>query len=273
MVIYNIPVHLVQAHPGWRVVVRVGDGTEALRWLSEADVDRIAFVQIRSPTAARELQRWGPGVPIDLVMERPSTDYPSLYEYAELGREHPLRVSMPTEPGFLRAVKLAAALNIAAKLEIGQPDPAEIEEMARVADLYLHQTTAAQPIEYFHGVLMALYHGGAPTTLWAIQEEDPASYRHVDDTGTEVPSRRLPANEGPRGAGMVSVAQLGQELAAEDGECRNCDFLELCCGFFKHPRKDYSCNGVRSIFQTLAGAARELRADLAAAANGADGPR
>ena len=267
MVIYSVPARLVHAYPG-RIAVRVDAADEAVARLSEADLGRVASVQIRSPTAGRELRRWGRGVPVDLVMAQPSVDYPSLYEYAELGRDHPLRVSMPTEPGFLRAVRLAVSLNIAVKLEVGQPGPAEIEEMARVVDLYLHQTTTSQPIEYFHSVLMALFHGGAPTTLWAIQEEDPALHRHVDDSGNEV-MRRWPTRENPQAAGDGPAALPRQRLVAEGWECSRCDHLEVCRGFFKYPAKDYSCDGVKSIFEGLAEAAQELRDDLAAATDGA----
>ena len=74
----------------------------------------------------------------------------------------------------------------------------------------------------------------------------------------------------PQAAGIDTVAQLTQQLASQGGECTRCDHFEVSRGFFKYPVTDYSCHGVKSVFRGLAEAARELRADLAAATDGAD---
>ena len=50
---------------------------------------------------------------------------------------------------------------------------------------------------------------------------------------------------------------------AEKGECLKCDFLTHCQGYFKWPRREYRCDGVKSLMHTLQNAAEELRADIA----------
>ena len=48
-------------------------------------------------------------------------------------------------------------------------------------------------------------------------------------------------------------------------ECRTCEFLGSCGGYFKWPRRDYQCVGVKQLFEQLRAAALELRRDLAKA--------
>lgn len=52
-----------------------------------------------------------------------------------------MRVTVPVVPGFSKAVRLTVALQLAVKLEIGQPGRELIPELAEVLGLYLHQTT------------------------------------------------------------------------------------------------------------------------------------
>ncbi|MCB1778186.1 MAG: hypothetical protein KDI50_12200, partial [Candidatus Competibacteraceae bacterium] len=52
---------------------------------------------------------------------------------------------------------------------------------------------------------------------------------------------------------------------ATHNECRNCEFLRHCGGYFKWPRRDYDCVGVKQLFSELRNAAIELRNDLEAA--------
>jgi hypothetical protein len=58
------------------------------------------------------------------------------------------------------------------------------------------------------------------------------------------------------------VADFQQELLAERGECCECEFFAYCGGYFKWPRKDYNCSGVKTLFRTLRDASVALRHDL-----------
>jgi hypothetical protein len=143
---------------------------------------------------------------------------------------------------------------------VGQPDPAAVEAMQSVLDFYLHHPSVSQPVEFFHTALLSLYNQ-APVTLWDVQEEDPAYVRYITDDGSETIARR------PVGVPVTSdlggfVAHLQQELLAERGECYECEFFEHCGGYFKWPRKDYGCSGVKTLFRTLRDASAALRHDL-----------
>ena len=185
-----------------------------------------------------------------------------MYQYAPLLARHPIRVTVPVVQGFSKVVKLAASLNFAVKLEGSQPDPAIVEELSRVVHFYLHQGTVSEPIEYFHSLFLAFYRGDA-VTLWAVQEEDPSGNRYITDEGIETVSRRFPAAR-PHQDVSSFVRTFRESVLAEQGECCRCDFLEYCSGYFKWPRNDYGCDGVKRLFQTLRLAARQLRDDIGA---------
>src|SRR5262249_9685802 len=125
-------------------------------------------------------------------------------------------------PGFRKAVVVAAALQFEVKLKPGQPNPAVLPELMDCLDFYLHDRTVRQPIEWFHSSLYALYHR-ARITLWEIHEQSP------------------PGN-------------------ALQPECADCEYSNHCHGFFKSPRADYDCNGVKELFAKLTEAAANLRA-------------
>jgi hypothetical protein len=196
-------------------------------------------------------------------MKDPATEFPLLYKFAELLETHPVRATIPIAPGCGKAVKLASSLNYSVKLEMTEPPNASlIEEMAQALDSYLHRSTLSQPVEYFHSSFMSFFHGG-PTTLWEIQEEDPARTRYVTDEGIETISRRF-ATADLRGDPVSFVAAFQAELLSEKRECYGCEFLDNCGGYFKWPHKEYDCEGVKRLFQTLKEAAGELKLDLEA---------
>ena len=97
--------------------------------------------------------------------------------------------------------------------------------------------------------------------LWDVQEEDPAYVRYVTDDGQETIARH-PVDVRVTGDLGFFVAALQQELLAERGECCACEFLAHCGGYFKWPRKDYGCTGVKALFRTLRDAGAALRHDL-----------
>lgn len=262
-VVYNIPLHLFPAYRGRRVVVRSREAAELARGLREDDLDGVVGVQLLSlKTDAGALADWGYAVPVELLMHHPATEYPLLYRHAKLLDKHPTRASIPVAQGFVNAVKVAAALQFAVKLEVGQPVPDVLEELREALDFYLHHRSVSQPVEYFHSTLLA-FHRYAVLPLWDVQEEDPIFVRYVTDEGRELVAR---GGGGAAAVGDLStfVPELKRRLLAERGECAGCEFFGNCGGYFKWPRADYDCGGVREIFQTLRGAAGELRQSLEA---------
>jgi len=263
-IVYQIPLLHLPHHRGRRLVVRCDDPRKLVERLGAEDLDSLAYVQLDSlPSDADVLVHWAEGLGIELVLERPADEFARLYHYAKLLDNHPVRVSVPVQMGFEKAVKLASSLQFAVRLQVGQPTANLIESLAQLLDNYLHRPTVAQPIEYFHSVLLGLCHGES-FDLWAIQEEDPALVRYVDDRGEErLPGKLAGVEAGPGAAGFVE--RWASHLLGAGAECAECPFFAPCRGYFKWPRPDYDCAGVRDLFRTLEQAADALRADLAAA--------
>jgi len=64
-----------------------------------------------------------------------------------------VRVSMPTSPGFLRALKLAVALRLPVRLLPAQPAPEMCAELTEAVTFYLRDPMVETPVEFFHSVL------------------------------------------------------------------------------------------------------------------------
>lgn len=151
---YNIPLRLLAAYRQERLIVRTDEPTALAAALETEDPERIVGAQIVALDADSEpLNAWAPGLPLELILRDPVAEFPLLYRHSNLLDNHPTRVIVPVAPGFGKAVKVAVSLDFAVRLEVEQPEPALIEEMAAVLEFYLHQSTVAQPIEYFHGSL------------------------------------------------------------------------------------------------------------------------
>ncbi|MEA3277142.1 MAG: hypothetical protein U9Q81_18020 [Pseudomonadota bacterium] len=262
-IVYHIPLERLSAYRGRRLIVRSDDPHALVDRIGAVDLDNLAYVQLRSlPSGSDALVHWAEDLGIELVLDSPAEDFARLYDYARLLDNHPARVLLPVEPGFEKAVKLAASLQFAVRLQVGQPTAPLIESLAQLLDDYLHRPTVGQPIEYFHSVLLGLCHR-QPISLWAIQEEDPALVRHVDPGGEE----RLPGKLAGADVGVLPeafVEQWANRLRSEGAECAECPFFAPCLGYFKWPRRDYDCAGVKTLFHTLQQAADALRADIAA---------
>ena len=259
-IVYNIPATMVGAFRR-DIVVRFFDPLETLQKLTQYDLKRLAYLQILGTGGDIDsLMRLEHSVPVDLVVQHPELDLPLLYRYSPLIAERPVRVSVRVAAGFSKVVKLALSLNFAVKLEVTQPEPALIEELLQIANLYLHQTTVSQPVEFIHSIFWSFYNRN-PVTLWAIQEEDPARFRYITDLGVETLSRRLAGVESKYGVASF-IREFAEELLSEKQECCDCAFFENCAGYFKWPRREYRCDGVKALFQTLRAAAEELRADI-----------
>jgi len=262
-IVYHIPLERLPAYRGRRLIVRSGDPHALVARIGAVDLDNLAYVQLRSlPSGSDALVHWAEGLGIELVLDSPADDFARLYDYAKLLDNHPVRVLLPVEAGFEKAAKLASSLQFAVKLQIGQPAAPLIESLARLLADYLHRPTVGQPVEYFHSALLGLCHR-QPISLWAIQEEDPALVRNVDAGGEErMPGKLAGADVGARPEQFVE--QWASRLRTEGAECAECPFFAPCRGYFKWPRRDYDCAGVKTLFRTLQQAAEALRADLAA---------
>jgi hypothetical protein len=261
--VYSIPLSMVAAYRGRRLIVRVPNPAEIPKSLAGEDLQGIECLQIVcSDDDLHPLMRWGAGVPLDLVVQEPERDLPMLYQWAPLLDTHPVRITVPVVSGFIKVAKLAAALNFAVKLHADQPDPARVAEMLSLLHAYLHETTMSQPIEHFHSMFLAFYREET-VTLWSIQEEDPALIRYIGDDGDGKESLA-------RGEGIVRlgddlasfVPELKRELESRRGVCSRCEFFHHCVGYFQVPHDGYDCNEVKAVFRTLKEAADELRGDL-----------
>ncbi len=260
--IYEVPVERVSANQSRRLIVRARDPAALVATLADDEVlDRTVGVRLLSLAADSEpLNAWAPGLPVDLAMTDPDTEFPLLYRHAELLDHHPVRVIIPVRPGFAKAVKVAVSLHFIVWLEPDQPEPALIEELVEVMAFYLRQPTVAQPVEFFHSVLLGFYHDD-PAPLWGVLDTDPRYLRIVTDDGTESLPGRLAGAEDTAAVDADLGDGITQVLASAE-ECRNCEFLASCGGYFKWPRRDYDCVGVKRLFGLLRDAAAELRHDL-----------
>lgn len=263
-VVYNVPLRHLAAFRGRDLVVRSERATALVDHLDSEALEKLAYVQLQGlPPDTECLMNWAEGLAIDVFLADPGAEFAQLYRYAKLLDNHPVRVSVPVLPGFEKAVKVAASLQFTVKLEVGQPDTGTVATLEQVLDDYLHQPTVSQPVEYFHTLLLSWFQE-PPLDLWAIQEEDPALIRYVDDSGTE----RLPGRLAQHAAGLEAagfVESWGQALLSADAECAGCAFFAHCRGYYKWPQRDYDCAGVKTLFFTLQRAAGELQSDLAAA--------
>jgi sulfatase maturation enzyme AslB (radical SAM superfamily) len=257
--IYNIPAPLFGSYRGRRVIVRSHDPAELAECISHLNPDDVLYGQLLSlDVDVTPLTNWRQSVPLDLVMQRPTDEFPILYRFAHLLDKHQIRVSIPVTTEFSDAVRLALALHFSVKLEVAQPDKQLIEELSEILDLYLHRSTISQPVEYFHSIFLSFFHQ-EPSSLWFIQEEDPEQIRFVSENGEVSLSKRL--------SGLTFQNQNGlrpdeQKPGSERSECDDCEFFDRCGGYFKWPNKDYSCEGVKTLFGTMRAAAAELGADL-----------
>jgi len=250
--VYSIPAALFHAFPDRRVMLRTGNPAEPERILGREVPERVVLIQLNELSAdMAPLAAWGEGLPLDLMMRNPVSELPLLYRGTGLLARHPVRVTVPLMSGAAPAVKLALSLGFAVRLAGHQPSPEAVEEARRVLNGYLHNPTVSQPVEPFHGLLLALLHN-SPLSLWSLLERDPAQVRVIDDSGAEL-SDQAPA----------SAQAFRGDLLAQGAECRDCDWLGVCNGYFKWRRTDYSCSEVKELLADIKAAAAELRQGLA----------
>jgi hypothetical protein len=186
---------------------------------------------------------------VDVVLADPASEFSALYRLVDVRIVRPVGVTVPARPGFLKAVRLAASLQLPVRLLPGQPDEQTLRELGEAMQFYLHDAMVEMPIEFFHS-LFAVFRGVADGNLWTFLGDDPAEFAVHDFAGLPV-----------RAPDFVET-HLGR-LLRDQAECANCRWRPVCAGYFKDPDPKYSCAGVMDLFQRLEDAANELGCDLA----------
>ena len=260
---YNVSLKHLDAFAGRRLIVRSGNPAALAASLTADRLKQVVLVQLLNLSKdPQDLCSWGPGIPIEIVMNEPEREAGKLYRFTRLLQEHPVRVVIPIKAGFSKAVRIACALQFPVKLEGTQPSQENVDELCEVLDFFLHHQTVAQPVEYFSGLLAALLHD-IPVTLWDLQEENPDLVRYVTDDGLEGLARQ--PNAVPEG---MSLDLFSRDFAAavlsEGKECASCEFYAHCGGYFKWPDQSFDCGGIRTVLGKLRDEAKELEGDLAA---------
>jgi hypothetical protein len=249
-----LPAESAQSPPAGPFVVVVRTRDECLRWL---DVPTCHPEWLQIEGLLDEADVWAAAaqgrstIPLDVFVADPAKEFSSLYRLVDVRNARSVRVTLPARPGMMKALRLAASLQLPVRLLPGQPDAAALECLKEAADFYLHDTLVDAPIEPFHSVLAAM-RGACDDNLWRITEHDPALF-----------DRR--ALEGPAALPPHFVSSHFADLVAQGAECATCPWQHGCTGYFKWPDASYSCAGVKELFGLLEDAAAEIQRDLAGA--------
>lgn len=188
-------------------------------------------------------------VPVDVIVGDPAKEFSALYRLVDVSLARPVRVTIPADkPGFMKAVKLAAALNLPVRLLPGQPDAEAVAELLEAVEFYLHNPMVESPVEFFHSAL-ATFRGFDTGNLWTVLEQDPAQFSRRDAAGLAL----LPPD---------FVDRHLERLADAGVECAGSRASEFCAGYFKWPDPGYDCTGVMKVFDFLQSAAEEITMDL-----------
>ena len=218
------------------------EGVPGLQWLQ---VEGLLGDEEVWATAAQ-----GAATPaLDVILGDPAAEFSGLYRLADVRIVRQVRVTMRAAPGFMKALRLAAALQLPVRLLPGQPSAEALAELTAAAHFYLRDPMVETPVEFFHS-LLAAFRGMGDGTLWRFLEEDPAVLSHGDVAG-----RTLHPPD--------SVESHLTRLLEDGAECATCRWLPVCAGYFKWPDPTYACAGVKELFATLEAAAEEIGRDLA----------
>lgn len=188
-------------------------------------------------------------IPIDVILSDPVKEFSALYRLVDVSQVRAVRVTIPAKPGLMKAVRLAASLQIPVRLLPGQPDAVALAELSEAAQFYLHDPMVETPIEFFHS-LLGSFRGMSSGTLWTFLEQDPSGFSYLDAAGVPLQSPDFVA------------ANLARSLENE-AECSDCHFQAVCAGYFKWPDPGYACSGVKELFATFETVAEEISRDLA----------
>lgn len=157
-------------------------------------------------------------MPLDVVVDQPQRDFSALYRLADARLVRPVGVTLFAVPGFLKALRMAASLQLPVRVLPGQPDAASVAELREALDFYVHDTRVEAPVEFFHSML-ATFSGFDRGTLWDMLEEPALAWR---------------------------------------SECEGCRYGGVCASYFKHPVADYDCTGVIELLGSLEKVAEEM---------------
>jgi hypothetical protein len=201
------------------------------------------------------------GVPLDVVLSDPASEFSDLYRLVDACAVRSIRVTIHVAPGFSKAAKLAAALRLPIRLLPNQPTPDVLTELHEFLEVYLHEPMVEAPVEFFHS-LLATMSGAETGSLWEILEQDPAEFRSYDAEGRAMlPRSTLFASTGTSFEGFVE--DHIKRLVDQGAECATCPWQRPCSGYFKWPDPIYSCEGVKRLFSSVKAAADEIGRDLA----------
>jgi hypothetical protein len=231
------------------VIVRTRE--EFARWLRDP-APGVEWLQVEGLIADPEvwaLAAQGTGkIPLDVILSDPAAEFSALYRLVDVRIVRAVRVTIPATPGFLKALRLAASLQLPVRLLPGQPGPEVVAELTEAAQFYLHDPMVEAPIEPFHS-LLAAFRRADDGTLSAFLEQDPAVFSRRDADGLSIQ---------PRDFIEIHLARL-----LDDGaECTTCRWQPVCAGYFKWPDAAYACAGVKELFATIESAAEEISRDL-----------
>jgi hypothetical protein len=259
-----VPSALGEAQGDLPFVAVVRSREELCRWLHDP-VPGLQWIQaegiLGDSGAWTEAAQGDSGVPIDVVLSDPASEFSDLYRLVDACSVRDIRATIPAAPGLLKAVKLAVALRLPVRILPGQPTAEGLAEIGEVLDLYLHGPMVEAPVEFFHTLLAAM--SGADTdSLWMILEEDPAAFLHFDADGRA----RLPGS-GAFDWGEISPADFVESrlrsLVEQGAECATCPWQQPCRGYFKWPNPSYTCERIKQLFSIIQAAAEEIARDLA----------
>jgi hypothetical protein len=260
-----LPTALVEGQGDRPFIALARNADELCRWLREPPKG-LQWIEIEG--LLDNLETWTPAtqrgasqIPLDVILTNPVPEFANLYRLVDVFATRDLRVSMPTVPGFFKAVKLAASLRLPVRLLPGQPTPEVLAELTEALEFYLHGPMVEAPLEFFHS-LLATASGADTGSLWMILEEDPGAFQRYDDHGRP----QLP-RPGVFGAleifSEAFVENRLRTLLDQDAECATCPWQRVCRGYFKWPDPTYSCGGVKRLFSRVDAAAAEIKRDLA----------
>ncbi len=225
---------------------------EFRRWLN-ASMPGLEGLQVEGLTGDPEVWAFAAQgsaqIPLDVVLSEPATEFSALYRLADVRIVRPVRVTIPARPGFLKALRLAASLQLPVRLLPGLPREEVVMELLKAADFYLHDPMVEAPVEFFQSLFTA-FRGLGGGTLWTFLEQDPAAFSHFDASGHPL-----------HAADFVQTHQT--RLLNEGAECTTCRWQPLCAGYFKWPDPAYDCAGVKRLYASLESAADEITRDLA----------
>ncbi|MBI4962263.1 MAG: hypothetical protein HY913_03215 [Desulfomonile tiedjei] len=262
--IYKVPLPLLPSYPTENLAVRSSDSAALVKAALDDGSGRIKSVQLLAPgRGIEELRDLPPSVQVDLCLTEASPDKGTLLPWRKVLEGQAVRLVVPVVAGFSDVVKEALQAGLRVGLEIDQPQTGLVKELQDCFVFFIREADVKEPVDLFYGLFRSFLTKKVES-LWQIQEEHPASYRYVTDTGEVTLSERL-ANA-TQGANLETfMADHKLNLFVRKEECCSCRFFSHCEGYFKLPKDGYSCSAIKDFLNQILESSAELRADLAQA--------